>query len=149
MENVLSSLAVYVVLDLISLAILVVYRKKFIYVVKTSFERFGIQSIVNNYNTYQTSSPTMVDRSTGEILEEDEDEDYEDDSFDDEDDSFDDEDEDGEDKDLEASGRVLNLRDQTDEEISRGATADALERMGGNTINYGWEIPADEEKKDE
>lgn len=92
MGTVATSLLTYFVIELVSLAILVAYRKRFIAVARYWFARLNIQPIVyNTYNTYNTHS------------EEDEEE----------------------------------------------TTSDLLERMGGEDINYGWDLSDESEEAED
>lgn len=73
-------------IDLISLAILVIWKDKFIRAARYGFEILNIRPVVNNYNTYTTYSTRSSDVSDEEEESEDsDDEDFYDVSDDDED----------------------------------------------------------------
>ena len=113
MEQFFISLGTYALIDLISLAILVAFKDKFITAARYGFTLLNIRPVVNNYNTYRTHEESFA--ST-----EDTDEDEENYDFSDE---IDEEEE----------------EEKSDEEL--------LESMGGENINYGWEIKDEEGDK--
>lgn len=73
MESFLVSIGTYVLIDILSLAILVIFRKKFTYVAKIWLQRLNLQPVVHNHNSYTCHSESF-EEDEDESFEEDEDE---------------------------------------------------------------------------
>lgn len=75
METALTSLGVYILIDVISLIILIAFKEKFILAARYGFSLLNIAPVVNNYNTYRTYSHEEAfaeDESEDEEIDEDE-----------------------------------------------------------------------------
>ena len=110
MEQFFISLGTYALIDLISLAILVAFKDKFIRAARYGFELLNIRPVVNNYNTYRTHEESFA--ST-----EDEDEESDEDFFDEIDEEEEEEEEKSDEELLESmGGENINYGWKVDEE---------------------------------